>query len=353
MTGNQIKGRGFRGALRYNLEKVERNMAEVLDHSFSRVDEKLIMREIQMVRVLRPNLQKFFYHTSINFPPREDVSNEVMKQIALDYLHANGFNQHQFIIFRHYDAAHPHLHILVNRIDYDGKVLSDSKDFGRSEKVLRDLERKYNLTKVLPSKQATRRAATKNELEMMKRTGETSRKIQLQSIMKDILDGSGKLTCSELIQALEKRGISPQFNIASTGHVSGISYSYQGLVITGSKLGHDFKWTSLLRKISYDKERERENLLEVNLRSKPEESKTASSEKAKAMSSYTDRVKRSSISNDNPSAQLGSVSKDISLTELMARNIGVVFAPDLDHGQSPEASLRLARKRKRRKGFGR
>ncbi|MBA4146090.1 MAG: hypothetical protein C0523_10020, partial [Cytophaga sp.] len=68
MTANMIKGKGFRGALRYNLEKVEKNVAEVLDHSFVDVREKSIMKEIQMIRIMRPNLQKYFYHTSINFP---------------------------------------------------------------------------------------------------------------------------------------------------------------------------------------------------------------------------------------------------------------------------------------------
>lgn len=171
MTANQIKGKGFKGALRYNLEKLEKGMAEVLDHSFANVNEKSIMKEIQMVRVLRPNLQKFFYHTSINFPPQEEISNELMMQIANDYLKGNGFNQHQFIFFRHFDANHPHLHILVNRIGYDGQVLSDSNDFAQSEKVLRDLEVKFNLTQVPSSKQATIRAPTKDELEMMRRTG--------------------------------------------------------------------------------------------------------------------------------------------------------------------------------------
>ena len=146
MTGNQIKGKGFRGALRYNLEKVNKGVAEILDHSFASTSERTIMKEIQMVKVLRPNLQKYFYHTSINFPPGEDLPNDKMKQIGLDYLEANGFTQHQFIMFRHYDADHPHLHILVNRIGYDGSVVSDSNDFSRSEKILRELEKKYKLT---------------------------------------------------------------------------------------------------------------------------------------------------------------------------------------------------------------
>jgi hypothetical protein len=134
MTGNQVKGRSFRGALRYNLEKVEKDKAEVLDHSFVKVSEKTIMREVQMVRLLRPDLKKYFYHTSINFPPGENISNKGMKQIGLDYLAANGFNQHHYIMFRHYDADHPHLHILVNRIGYDGQVASDSNDYARSER---------------------------------------------------------------------------------------------------------------------------------------------------------------------------------------------------------------------------
>ncbi|MEP6738248.1 MAG: relaxase/mobilization nuclease domain-containing protein, partial [Chryseolinea sp.] len=201
MTGIQIKGKGFRGALRYNLDKVEKQMAEVLDHSFARVNEKSILREIQMVRMLRPNLQKFFHHASINFPPNEEISNQAIKQIALDYLRDTGFDQHQFIIFRHHDSHHPHLHVLVNRIGYDGKVLSDSNDFARSEKVLRGLEKKYKLTQVISSKQASERAVTKDELEMMKRTGEPSNKARLQNIIKDILHMKQTLTSSEFIQA--------------------------------------------------------------------------------------------------------------------------------------------------------
>lgn len=141
MTGNMIKGKGFGGALRYNMEKVEKNVAEVLDHSFVEVSIKSIMKEVQMIKIMRPNLQKYFYHTSINFPPSEDLTNEAMTKIGRDYLQESGFTQHQYIMFRHHDADYPHLHILVNRIGYDGKVLSDSNDFARCEKILRELEK--------------------------------------------------------------------------------------------------------------------------------------------------------------------------------------------------------------------
>lgn len=268
MTGNQIKGKGFRGALRYNLEKVNNKVAVVLDHSFARVSESSIMKEVQFVRMQRPNLQKYFYHTSINFPPTEDLPNELMTRIGRDYLEANGFTQHQFIMFRHHDADHPHLHILVNRIGYDGKVLSDSNDFQRSENILRQLEISYNLTKVIPSKEAKTRAITKDEREMMKRTKESSRKVLLQRIIKSVLEDKPRMTTGEFIRALESNGVRVLFNQATTGFVSGISYDYKGFPIKGAKLGNDFKWSSIKNAINYEQERDRTIIHETNLKTK-------------------------------------------------------------------------------------
>jgi type IV secretory pathway VirD2 relaxase len=84
-----------------------------------------------------------------------------MNNIANEYLNNMGFDQHQYAIFRHFDADHPHLHILVNRIGYDGKVISDSKDYQRSEQVLRRLEKQHGLTEVISSRQAQERAMTR------------------------------------------------------------------------------------------------------------------------------------------------------------------------------------------------
>lgn len=268
MTGNQIKGKGFRGALRYNLEKVSNKVAEVLDHSFARVSEGSIMKEVQLVRVQRPNLQKYFYHTSINFPPTEDIANDLMTRIGHDYLQANGFTQHQFIMFRHRDAGHPHLHILVNRIGYDGSVVSDSNDFARSERILRKLERKYGLTEVVSSRVAKERAITKDELEMVKRTGEDSKKLKLQVAIRKTLKYHPGINLNEFVQRLEQQGINVLFNRASTGYVSGISYGLGNFVITGSKLGSDFKWKSIANQTGYEQEKDRSVTRDTNTRTK-------------------------------------------------------------------------------------
>ncbi|NIG52508.1 relaxase/mobilization nuclease domain-containing protein [Chitinophaga sp. Cy-1792] len=266
MTGDQVKGKGFRGALRYNLAKVEKGVAEVLDTNFSSRQENTIMKEVAMIKALRPNLQKYFYHTSLNFPPNENLSNEQMRVIAKEYLSEMGFNQHQFMVFRHRDADHPHIHILVNRIGFDGEVVTDSQDYARSEKVIRAIEKKYNLTPVVSSKQAVERALTKNEMEMMKRTDELSVKIKLQTIVNNAQKQSRSV--AEFIQSLEVRGVNVLFNQAQTGFVSGISYGFEGLIFKGSALGNGFKWTQLKGSLNYEQERDHTTICEANLRTR-------------------------------------------------------------------------------------
>lgn len=340
MTANMIKGKGFGGALRYNLEKVEKGVAEILDRSFAHDSYKAIMKEMQMVKMLRPNLQKHFYHTSINFPPSENLSDEKMREIGREYLEESGFTQHQFIMFRHHDADHPHLHILVSRIDYDGKVMSDSNDFAKCEVILRRLERKHNLSEVVSSKNAQRRAVTKNEIEMVKRTSIPSSKMQMPSIINEALNLKPKPSCIEFVQRLQAKGVNVQFNQALTGYVSGISYSYKGMTITGSKLGNDFKWATVKAKIDYEQERDRTLIQAVNAQVKSGNFSTGSlwHEHSKILRQSYREVK------SNPEASSLSIQNDDILTDL----IRAEPQADID----PQMAMKLKRK-KRRKGITR
>lgn len=270
MTADQVKGKGFKGALRYNLQKVEQGVAKILDMTFTSPKEDSIMREVALVKMQRPNLQKYFYHTSLNFPPNENLADEQMTIIANQYLTSMGFDQHQYAVFRHFDADHPHLHVLVNRIGYDGKVVSDSKDYQRSEQVLRRLEKLHGLTEVISSRQAQERAMTKNELEMMKRTDEPSVKMKLQVIIKNALNQ--KPNAEQFIRQLEAKGINVLFNQASTGFVSGISYGCEGMQFKGAHLGNAYKWQAVKNAISYEQERDRATIYQANVRTRQRQS---------------------------------------------------------------------------------
>ena len=273
MIANLAKGKDFRGVLRYNLQKVDQGVAKILDSSFISGNEHAIMQEVALIRIQRPNLQKYFYHTSLNFPPKENLGDEQMNIIANEYLNKMGFDQHQYMIFRHFDADHPHLHALVNRIGYDGRVVSDSKDYHRSDQVVKELEKQFSLIEALSSRPAQERAMTKKEFEMMKRTGEPSEKMVLQVILKNTLDQ--KPTAEQFISRLEAQGITLLFKQASTGVVSGISYGYQGMQFRGAGLGNAYKWQHIKNIISYEQERDRTAIYQANVRTSLWQSKRA------------------------------------------------------------------------------
>src|SRR3712207_2265198 len=56
-----------------------------------------------------------------------------------------GIRDTQYIIGRHFDKEHPHVHIAFNRIDNNGKTISDRNDRFRSEKICKELTAKYGL----------------------------------------------------------------------------------------------------------------------------------------------------------------------------------------------------------------
>jgi hypothetical protein len=158
MIASQVIGKSFMGALGYNLKKLflpnQNHRAELLSTNFASTDVRGIAREVKMIRSLRPNLSRYVYHTSLNFPKEEQaqLSKGKLLAIARDYLEAMGFSNNQYSIFLHHDADHPHLHLLVNRICFDGSIVSDSNNFKKSEAIVRVLENRYGLTQVKQGK---------------------------------------------------------------------------------------------------------------------------------------------------------------------------------------------------------
>lgn len=260
------------GALGYNIKKLNhpdaKKRAELLETNFTSLTVDRIRKEVDLIRLFRPNLNRYVYHTSLNFSKEEmqPLDNEMLLAIAKDYLEANGFTNNQYLIFRHYDADHPHLHLLVNRISFDGSVVSDSNNYKKSEAIVRQLEKKYSLQKVLPSKHATKKAPKANEVEMVFRTGKPSDKMALQEKLIKIINNSGSIY--DIIRQGEQQGIHFFFNQASTGYVSGITYFTGNFKIKGQALGNQFKWNDLIKKIQYEQTRDSKAISAANNRTK-------------------------------------------------------------------------------------
>lgn len=258
MIGNISKGRGFRGCLSYLLEKEQ---AELIGGNMLGENARELAAEFKLSRQLNPDIKQPVFHASLSLPKHEDyaehVTDERWNSIAADYLQQMGFTRNQYIVVRHFDRDHDHIHIVAARVKLDGTVVDDSWDYRKSQDIIRSLEKEYNLTPVLSSWEVERRGITKGQFEQQRREeadcqhSTPSVKQQIQDIADLVLP-----TCTtpeQFIQKMQAAGVQIQTRTQRDGSISGISYQYtqDGVTVAtpGNKLGTDYSWNGIQRRI--------------------------------------------------------------------------------------------------------
>lgn len=146
MIGKIIIGKSFRGCLAYCLDKKE---AEVLSYNLCFGEKKELTSQFNEVRRLNPNLGKPVQHITLSFPRGERLTRAKLESIASDCAKDLGFEKNQYLVILHMDTGHPHLHIVSNRVGFDGKTVKDGNNFRRMADYCRRMEKKHGLTEVL------------------------------------------------------------------------------------------------------------------------------------------------------------------------------------------------------------
>lgn len=248
MIAKQVKGKDFYGVLKYNQSKVDKGEAIVLDTNLSSESVVKQTKEFNVIRQQKPNLSKAVYHVSLNLPYEDSnkLSDEKFSHLAIDYLEGMGFNEYQYIVYKHFDVEHSHIHIVANRVNFSGNVVSDSHDYKRSENLIRKLEQKYNLTELVRKEESN--VLSKGEIEKCLRTGDVPERLELQNILTEILNQN--LLIKDFTEKLRLKGVNVKINQSlTTGFISGISFEYKGTLYKGSKIHKNFSWNNLKTKI--------------------------------------------------------------------------------------------------------
>ena len=260
MISKQIKGVDFCNVLKYNQNKVDKGEAIILDSNLASSSVIKQTKEFNVVRQLKPNLSKAVYHVSLNLPYEDanKLSDEKFANLARDYLVGMGFKDSQYVIYKHFDRYHSHIHIVANRVKYSGDVVSDSHDYKRSEALIRKLEQKYNLTEFVRKEQSN--VLSKGEIEKCLRTGDVPERLELQNILIEILNQN--LLMKDFIDKLKLKGINVKINQSlTTGFISGISFDYKGTFYKGSKIHKNFSWNNIKNKIIKDEQNRNHSII--------------------------------------------------------------------------------------------
>ena len=150
MIGGITKGSCFSGCVEYALALKEKNKEARLLYSEGLLTDtpKDIIDGFECQRHLNSRVKHWCGHISLSYSPKdaERMDDDFMVKLALEYMDKMGIKNTQFIIARHLDKEHPHCHIVYNRVDNDGKCVSDSFEYYRNNEICDEMKKKYGLT---------------------------------------------------------------------------------------------------------------------------------------------------------------------------------------------------------------
>jgi hypothetical protein len=241
MIAKQIQGSNFRKVLDYVHKK---SGARQIGSNMAGKQPTSLAAEFQASANLRRRVSQCVYHASLSVSPSEKLSDRQWCQIARTYLHGMEFDGNQYVIYRHTDTQHDHVHIVANRIRVtDGPVVSDSWQYRRAEVVVRQLEEQFGLSPTPYSWEKKKRSPKTGEVRRQRRTGQASKRTLLQEVIARALQD--RPTLDGFIDRLKAKEISVRLRKSKEGKIEGISYGLDGAAFQGRQLGRDYAWTSL------------------------------------------------------------------------------------------------------------
>lgn len=248
MIAKIVKGAGAKGIVDYILDREKK--ASLIDHDGVLVsDNGSIARSFIAQSRLNPKVGKFIGHVSLSFSGQDlpRLTDELMVRISREYMMKMGIRDTQYIIGRHHDKEHPHVHIAFNRIDNNGRTISDRNDRYRSERVCKELTRKYGLYFAEGKEQVN--------TDRLKEPDRT--RYELYFLLKTEVGRCGDW--DTLIANLRKQGVEVRFkHKGRTDGIQGVVFGKNGYSFNGSKIDRQFSYSKIAAALNRNSPQERQ-----------------------------------------------------------------------------------------------
>ncbi|MDB5004450.1 MAG: hypothetical protein JWQ34_2675 [Mucilaginibacter sp.] len=251
MVAKIKSGKSLIGALNYNENKVKQGKAQLIDavgYHKDLPDLNFYDKLLRLTDLAQRNerTKTNTVHISLNFPNGETLPIETLQAITRDYMVGIGFENQPYLVYRHSDAGHPHIHIVTTNIKRDGERISlHYLGQNQSEKARKAIEIKYKLVKA--EEQPKQKPNLKADVEAAD-YGQAETKRVITNILGFTLRAYKFTSVPELNAVLQ------QYNIqADRGSKDSRMYARAGLVYwildkQGNKTGVQIKASSIYGK---------------------------------------------------------------------------------------------------------
>lgn len=240
MMGKVIKsGRSFKGCVEYCMNK---QAATILHADGVRCENaRQAIADFNMQRKLNPNLGQAVGHIALAFSPNDapSLTDARLVIIAQQYLERMKVSDTQLLMVKHNDTKHPHLHIIYNRVNNQGKTISDS--------MLR--EKNVRVAKALTLELGLYMSNGKQQVNRQRLKGADQVKYQIHDAIRIACKTVKNM--DELKQVLKKQGISMEYKYRSgASEVQGVSFSKGQYKFKGSEIDRSMSFGRLSQSIS-------------------------------------------------------------------------------------------------------
>lgn len=240
MIGKIVTGKSFGGAVEYVLRKEK---VRLLDSDGVDTESiRSIIDDFNFQRKARREIAKVVGHISLSFH-RDDaptLTDDRMRELAAAYMECMGIADTQYIVARHNDTEHPHLHIIYNRVKYDRTLVADKNERRRNVKVCKQLKRRYGLTF----------SNGKQDIKTERLHGADKVRQEVFDAITRILPKCDRI--ADLSAKLKRQGIGVQFVHRGNDPkkaVQGVTFTKDGLTFKGSQVDRKFSYAGLSKTI--------------------------------------------------------------------------------------------------------
>ena len=199
-------------------------------------DMQSIVESFEMQASMNPRISKMAGHISLNFSKhdKERLSNEMMTKIAIEYMTKMNIVNTQYLIGRHFDKEHPHIHILYNRVDNNGRMIADKYERIRSGKICKEISLSYGFYIPLGKRNVN-----------VSRLKEPDRsRYQIYYTLERIVPKCDNWT--DLIKQLETQGIKTEFkHKGQSDEIQGVTFIKNGFRFNGSKVDKKYSYSKI------------------------------------------------------------------------------------------------------------
>jgi len=235
MIVNSHPASSTKGTILYAGEKDKAELIEQNDCFGSPQEVAEQFKQVQELNTRASEKNKTF-HASISLPEKDKgkLSKKQEQDMVKAYAKKQGFEKNQWVAYKHNDTKNPHYHFVANRINPETKKsTSISNDRYKNMEFSKEMEQKYNLTRVEKTMQTDK---TKTN--------------QRASELKNIVDKNIKKSKSfdDFKKNMEKDGV-------TVNKGRGLSYTHDKVSFKGSELGRNYSLKNTEKQIEKGKKK--------------------------------------------------------------------------------------------------